>query len=125
EIYEARPTRSPGPTGTNWCTLRPQPQQRPLMLQQPTFAVEATAVTGQLPPRSDHPVTGNDDRNRVLAVGRAHGAAGADLAELARQRAVAHRRPVGNGAQGNPDAPLERRAGRVEWQVEGGSAAGE
>src|SRR5207244_9451429 len=71
-------TRSWRRTGTKLMggPLRPQRQQGPLVLEQPTLAVEAAAVACQLPARSHHTVAGDDDGDRVLAVGRPNGAGG-------------------------------------------------
>src|SRR5207244_1712978 len=106
-------------------SLLPERQQGPLVLEQPTLAVEAAAVARQLPARSHHTVAGDDYRDRVLAVGRPNGARGAHIAQAASQVAVAHGRAVGDGAEGVPHAPLERRARGVEWQIEGRSSPGE
>src|SRR6266700_1165048 len=102
-----------------------QRHQRPLMLEQPAFAIQAAAEAGQLTARPDHAVTGHDDGDRVLAVGGAHGASGARVAEAPRQLAVARGGAVGDGAEEIPHLPLEGRAGRLERQVERRPGAGE
>src|SRR2546430_835013 len=78
--------------------LEPERQRDPFVLEQPALAVQATAEAGQLAARPDHTVAGDDDGDRVLAVGGADGAGGARAAETARQLAVAGGRAVGNGA---------------------------
>src|SRR3989442_1214283 len=102
-----------------------QRHQRPLVLEQPAFAIQAAAEAGQLAARPDHAVTGDDDGDRVLAVGGAHGASGARVAEAPRQLAVARGGAVGDGAEEVPHLLLEGRAGRVERQVERRPGAGE
>ena len=59
------------------------------VVDQPRLAVEAAAVAGQRSGRSDHAVAGDDDRDRIGAVGGADGARGAGRAERLRDRAVA------------------------------------
>src|SRR5438094_3219837 len=119
------------PARARWYRLRAPAQgleqrhQRPLVLEQPAFAVQAAAEAGQLPPRPDHAVTGNDDRNWVFAVGGAHSAGGAGVAEPAGQLAIARGGAVGDGAEQIPHHTLERRAGRVERQIERRPGAGE
>src|SRR3989442_3118527 len=41
-----------------------QRHQRPLVLEQPAFAIQAAAEAGQLAARPDHAVTGDDDGDR-------------------------------------------------------------
>src|SRR2546426_12573681 len=93
-------------------------QQRSLVLEEPAFAIQAAAETCELAARADHAVAGDDDGDRIPAVGRTDCARGADVAQATRQLAVAHGRAERNGAQGAPHAPLTRRAGRVQGQVE-------
>src|SRR5207248_4306064 len=88
-------------------------------------AVQTAAEPGQLTTRSDHPVAGHDDGDRILAVGGADGAGGARVAEAARQLAVARSRAVRDGAQDVPHASLKCRANRGKREVEGRAAAGE
>jgi hypothetical protein len=42
-----------------------------LEFKQSAFAVQAAAISGQTPVRADHPMTGNDDPDRIVAVGQA------------------------------------------------------
>src|SRR2546426_10442660 len=115
-----------GAPGQSWPRiLASEHHDRPLVLEQPALAVQAAAEAGQLAARADHAVAGDDDRDGVLAVGRTDRARGADVAEATSQLAVAHRRAVGDGAQGAPDAPLKRRTRRVQGKVERGTGLGE
>src|SRR5437667_185339 len=54
-----------------------------------------------------------------------HGAGGPQVAQPPRQLAVAQRRPVRDGAQGVPYAPLKRRPDGAQGQIEGRACAGE
>src|SRR2546430_5852336 len=62
---------------------------------------------------------------RSPAVGRADGAGGPQVAQPARQLAVAQRRAVRDGAQGIPHAPLKQRPGGAQGQIERRACAGE
>src|SRR5256885_5832213 len=95
------------------------------MLQQPALAVDAATEAGKLAVRTDDAVTRNDDGDGVLAVGGTDGAGGSQVAQAARDVAVAARHPVGNRAQLLPHPQLERSAARVERQIEAGASAGE
>src|SRR2546422_6403465 len=100
-------------------------QQRSLVLEEPAFARRPAAEPRELAARADHAVAGDDDGDRVPAVGRTDCAGGADVAQATRQLAVAYRRAVRDGAQGAPHAPLKRRAGRVQRKVERRTVPGE
>src|SRR5438094_10039500 len=64
-------------------------------------------------------MAGDDDGDRIFPVGGAHGAGEAHVAQAARQVAIAPGGPVRDGAQDIPHAPLKRRAGGVQGDVEG------
>src|SRR2546430_14691330 len=98
---------------------RSQSQQHPLVLEQPAFTVQTAAEAGELAAHPDHAVTGDNDRDGILAVGGAYGARRVRVAETARQLAVAGGGAVGNGTQQIPNTSLEWRAGGVERQAEG------
>src|SRR5438128_3691904 len=100
-------------------------QQGSLVLEEPALAIQAAAETRELAARADHAVAGDDDGDRVPAVGRADCAGGADVAQATRQLSVAHGRAVRDGAQGAPHPPLKRRAGRVQGPVERRPGPGE
>src|SRR6266581_6444063 len=70
-------------------------------------------------------MAGDDDGDGVPAVGGTHGAGGPQVAQPARQLAVAQRRAVRDGAQGIPHAPLKRRPGGAQGQIERRACAGE
>src|SRR2546427_7852580 len=115
-----------GAPGQSWPRLlASEHHDRPLVLEQPAVGVKPAAEAGQLAARAHDAVAGDDDRDGVLTVGRTDRASGADVAEATSQLAVAHRRAVGDGAQGAPDAPLKRCTGRVEGKVERGTGLGE
>ena len=56
--------------------------------EQEFLALDPTAISRQLSVRSHHAMTGNDNRDWIAAVGRAHGARGAWVAKQFRDRAV-------------------------------------
>ena len=70
-------------------------------------------------------MAGHHDRQRVAAVCGAHRAHRLRLPDAARQLAVADRLGVGNARQFLPHRQLERRALRMQRQVEPGPRAGE
>src|SRR6185295_409578 len=102
---------------------RAEPEQRALVLQQPPFAIDAAAESREISVRADHAMTRHDDRNRVLAVGRANGARIPGVAELARELPVAGRAAVGDLAQQGPYAALELGSVSIERQIEADSGA--
>ena len=48
-------------------------QPVPFEGEQELFARQTAGVTGQLAARTDDPMAGNDDRNRIVMVGTAYG----------------------------------------------------
>ena len=74
---------------------------------------------------ADHPVAGDDDRQRVGAVGGADRARRRGLADAARELAIGDRGAERDLAQRCPDAQLEGGAGRAERQRERPAGAGE
>src|SRR6185436_14242985 len=81
-----------------------------LMSQEPSLTVEAAAVAGQRAVRADDAVTGDDDRDRVGAVGGPHGTDRRRLADAPRQFAIRNGGAGRDAAQRLPDRLLERRA---------------
>jgi len=55
-----------------------------LMLEQPRFSPQVAAVAHQFSVTSDHAVAGQDDGDRVTAVGSAHCAGGFEVAVASR-----------------------------------------
>ena len=110
----------------------PSQQQHPLVPQQPLFAPQAAAVTGQLrtrpaacPVAADDAVAGNDDGNRITAVGRAHGAHGFGVANRVGNRLVTGRLAIPDAEKLLPDLTLKRRAVQGQGQVEAVQCAAE
>jgi len=95
------------------------------VVEQPALAGQAAAVAGERAVGADHAVAGDDDADRVAAVGQAHGAGGCGTAELLGERAVRRGGAVGNCLQRLPHLLVEGRADRGEPQVERGASAGE
>src|SRR5258705_228981 len=95
------------------------------MLQEPALALESPTEPRQLTAGPDDPMARDDDGDRVLPVSRTDGSRGIHVAQTAGQIAVARGGPVRNGAEGVPDAMLERRAQRFQGYVERGARAAE
>src|SRR5215475_3969305 len=74
--------------------------QRALVLQQPPLPFQAAAEAGQAS-------VGDDDRDRVLSVGRADGAGGLRISELFGEAAVAPGLARGDPPERLPGAALE------------------
>ncbi len=83
----------------------------PLVFEQETFAPQAAPVAAQLAVGRDHTVTGQQDRQAVVAVGATHGTLGAGPAKGAGEAVVGACFAVRNLAQLGPDLSLEVRAG--------------
>src|SRR3954452_2116939 len=88
-----------------------------LVVEQPCLAVEPPAVPGQGAVAADDAVAGDDDRDRVAAVGEADGTCGAGTPDASRQLAVADPLTEGDAHQLVPDAALEGRSLQREGQV--------
>jgi hypothetical protein len=86
--------------------------------EQRLFEREPAAEAGEAAVRADHAVARKDDRQRVGAIGGAHGAHRAGPADALRHLAVRRGRAVGDGGQRVPDIELERRAHRRQRQRE-------
>ena len=63
-------------------------------------------------------MAGNDDRNRIAPIGRAHRATGVRLADVPRHFAVTHGLAERNLLQFLPDQLLKSRAGQMQRHVE-------
>ena len=81
------------------------------VVEQPLFALQAAAVTGEAAVFADDTVAGNEDREAVGTVGSGHGAHGGRVAELFGQRLIMGGFAVGDGLQRIPHLPLKRAAG--------------
>src|ERR1700730_8466315 len=86
--------------------------------QQGALDVEPAAEAGQGAVRADDAVAGNDDRQRIRAVRKAHGACTTGVAETARQFGIGDGLTIRDGPQRLPDRQLERRASRSQPQRE-------
>src|SRR3954471_4867212 len=89
-----------------------------LVVQQRALAAQAAAEPGERAVRADHAMARDDHRDRLAAVGEAALADGLRIAQLAGDRAVGGRLPVGDLPQHRPHALLEDGALRRERQVE-------
>ena len=66
-------------------------KRRAFMREQPTLAMQAAAITGEALVRADDAMAGQDDRDRIGAVGGADGAHGFRQADFRGERAVTRR----------------------------------
>jgi hypothetical protein len=102
-----------------------QPSGPLFEVEQQALAVETAAVAGQGAGGADHPVAGEDDRDRVAAVGHADGPARAGTAEPGGELPVAGGVAVGDVGEQLPHLPLEAGAAERDGEVEDGEVAGE
>lgn len=93
-------------------------EQRPLLLFTPGVASQSAV-------RSDHPVAGNDDADRVPAIGRSHRPCRCRSVDPRREFSVSGGCAVGNRRQCLPDRALELGTRRCQGKVEVGAGAGE
>jgi len=100
-------------------------QQTSFMPEQPLLAPEPTAIADQPPVPADDAMTGHDDRDRVLAIGRAHRPHCARVAQPVGDILVGDRGAIRNGQQLPPDLLLKLGADQVQRQVENLAMAGE
>ncbi len=96
-----------------------------LVIQQPFLERQSAAVADQRPTRADHPVAGDDDGDRVAAIGGADGPRGTRPADPPGLLRIADGRAEGDGQERVPGKSLEGCAGHAERQVERRSLAGE
>ena len=89
------------------------------------FDASPPAKPVSAPSGPDDSVAGQDDADRVLAVGSPDGSGLVRVPEEPRLLAVRGRLAVGDGGQGAPGLHLERGAVKVERQVERAPPAGE
>src|SRR5688572_18152374 len=88
------------------------------MCEQPLLALDAAAVSGQRPVRSDHAMTRDDHRNRIRAVGRTDRTNRGRLADATRELAVRDRVAVRKLEQRVPDRQLKWCSARRELEIE-------
>src|SRR5437879_9172418 len=104
------------------------PRRRGRSLEAEEFSLDAEAapVPSDPLPGRDHPMAGDDDRDRVLPERLADRAAPVRLADAARDLAVGHHLAGGHAGGGHEHAALEgRRVAEVEAHVEAPSLARE
>src|SRR5205085_8831844 len=95
-----------------------QPKAAALEGEQPMLDRQPPAVAGQPSVRANHAMTGNDDGQRIAAVGETDRSRRRWLTNLRRERAVRDRPAVGNVEQRAPDSLLKGRPVGRERQVE-------
>jgi hypothetical protein len=91
------------------------------VVEEPGLGVEAAGESGEVTVRAHHPMARNDDRDRVLAVGRADGSGLVLVAQTHGLFAVGDRLAEGDLLELVPGVALEVGTGRVERQIELGS----
>src|SRR4051812_16333614 len=97
----------------------------PLEFQQRALHLDPARIAGQRSVGADDAVARHDHGDRVAPVRAADRTAGAPRAHAAGDLGVRGRLAVRDRAHGLPDAPLERRAGEVEVELELGALARE
>lgn len=97
--------------------MRSEEGWRLLMVEEPAFALDAAAVSGERSIGSDDAVAGHNDRDRIGAVGCAYGSHGIGMADLRGELAVGGRFSAGNGAEGAPHLLLKGCAAGVDLEV--------
>ena len=95
------------------------------MVEEETFEADTPGVAAKGAIRCDDTVTGNDDGQRVVVVGAAHGARGTGLPQRGRQFAIGRGRAVRQTLQRLPHFQLEGGAPRQQGQIEVAQRAGE
>src|SRR5258707_4295438 len=97
----------------------------PLVLEQPALAVEASPVSDERALRPDHAMAGNDDRERVAAVGETGGTGRARTADARRELTVGAGLRVRDGSQRPPHTALKLAPGDLQGKLELRALAGE
>ena len=94
-------------------------------LQERTFALQASGVSGELTCAAQHPMARHDDTHRIAPHRCAHSPNGLRVVQARGQLAVALVRACRNGQQRLPNGLLKGRAARqVQLQIEHGPAPG-
>src|ERR1700730_14270369 len=94
-------------------TSRPVAESRALVVEQPSFALDAAAVAGERAIGADHAMTRHHHADGIGPVGKADGPNGFVISGLRRERAVAKGLPRRDPGERGPYGALERRAGRA------------
>ena len=89
------------------------------------FRRDPPGKAGKRSVRADDPMTGHDDRQRILAVGGANGASGLGGADRLCQIEIAPGLTERYLSQGAPDLLLKLAAAGLKRKIEAGSCAGE
>lgn len=89
-----------------------------LVIEQETLDLEAAAKAGERTVGADDPVARCNDRQWIGAVCSTHGARRGRSTDRSGNGTVRCRLAIGNVDQGLPDRLLERRPGKVKWQIE-------
>lgn len=101
------------------------PDESCFVAEQPGLVIHPSGEPSERAIGTDDPMAGNDDRNRVPAVGGTDGAGLARVAEPPGLLAIADRRRERDPAEHAPRGTLERRAVRIERKIERPPLAGE
>ena len=78
------------------------------MVQEPAFALDTAAVAGERAVGADDSMAGDDDANRIGAVGEANRPYRGGTAEACGEMSIGNSGTARNLAQGDPDLALER-----------------
>src|SRR5579862_7299476 len=85
-----------------------------LVVKQPAFTLDASAITGKRSVGTDDAMAGHHHADRVGAVGKADRTDGSGAADAPREFPVRDRRATGNLTKCPPDLLLERCAGGLD-----------
>lgn len=86
------------------------------MLEEPGFAVESAAISGEGTIGADDAVAGDHDSDGIGTVGEADCSYRSGLADFSCELQVGNCGAAGDGSQGAPDFALEGSAGGFDWQ---------
>ena len=100
-------------------------QPVPFEGEQELFARQTAGVTGQLAARTDDPMAGNDDRNRIVMVGTAYGPRSLRITCPTGDFAVSHGLSIRNFREDLPNFLPIRGSLRFKRQIERGAFSGE
>ncbi len=100
-------------------------QPVPFEGEQELFARQTAGVTGQLAARTDDPMAGNDDRNRIVIVGTAYGPRSLRITCPTGDFAVSHGLSIRNFREDLPNFLPIRGSLRFKRQIERGAFSGE
>ncbi len=88
------------------------------MVEEPGLDVETAGVSGERPVRPHHPMTRNDDGNRIGPIGSSDGSRRTRATHARRLFAIRDRGAKGDGAQSLPCRSAKRCSDETDRQIE-------